>query len=175
MAVLLEFLILFILLNLPERYRHWLLIRHCLYAERCATLGWMKRIILILFVIITAKATAQDAKAYDSIEVRVHNRGKHYLREFIVIVDGKEYKFEHIWKNKYSEYITIPYLWPSNKTKTTIIIKRVIKYDEWVTALSIPIDHIGEKKFIQGKYTIEVDPVKRGKDLKVTEKVKKEE
>lgn len=45
-------------------------------------------------------------------------------------------------------------MWPNNKTKTTIIDKKMFKYDQRLTTELWPIDHIGEQKLMDGKLTI---------------------
>jgi hypothetical protein len=40
----------------------------------------------------------------------------------------------------------------------------MFKYDQWMSIISMPIDHVGESKFTNGKFTICAEPsLKKGK------------
>lgn len=131
-------------------------------------------IIIIVALLIPFNCFSQEELSTDSVLVRIFNDGKFYIKEYVLTVNDLDYTFSDIWKNKYSEYKKIPYIWPLNESKTTVIMKRIIKYDEWMTTLKLPIDHVGEKKITTGKYTIEVKTSRKSAQLHVEENIQKE-
>jgi hypothetical protein len=134
----------------------------------------MKLLLPLILTLISFNLRSQDIQETDSVDVRILNKGKYYLKKYVLSVDGHEFLFSDIWKGKYSDYQKVPYLWPSNKSETTVIIKRMIKYDIWLTTILWPIDHVGEKKIFDGKYRIEVRTKKKGDHLEVETELIKE-
>lgn len=132
-------------------------------------------LILLLLTLVPIQGFSQNKTSYDSLDIRIYNKGKHYLKEYTITINGHNYTFKDVWKYKQSSYIKAPYLWTNNQTKTTVVIKRIVKYDEWMTVLQFPIDNISEHKFIKGKYTIEITTKKKKGNLEVKENIKKEE
>jgi hypothetical protein len=132
-------------------------------------------ILIVLFsVVVTTEASGQKIQHFDSVEVRVLNKGKHYIKEHIITLGKVDYKFSDIRRNHYSEYQKLPYLWSNNLAKTTIIAKKMFKYDQWLTSLLWPIDHVGEEKYLTGKMTIELRTKVKSGQLKVEQVVVKE-
>ncbi|MEQ9166506.1 MAG: hypothetical protein RLO12_09630 [Fulvivirga sp.] len=134
----------------------------------------MKLLLTLTLVLITITLRGQDIQVKDSINVRILNKGRYYIKTHIITVEGEDYQFSDIWKRKHSEYQQIPYLWPSNKSETTVIIKRMIKYDIWLKTVIWPIDHVGESKLVSGNYRIEVRTKKKGNHLEVETELIKE-
>ncbi|WP_152000943.1 MULTISPECIES: hypothetical protein [unclassified Imperialibacter] len=134
----------------------------------------MKKILIAFSFLVSLNCFGQQQTTYDSVDVRIFNNGKHYIKEYIVTVNGKDFTFNDIWKNKYSEYQKLPYLWANNQSKTTVIVKKMIKYDLWLTTLNWPIDHAAEKKHMHGKLTIDVTTRQKADQLEVEEKIKLE-
>ena len=121
-------------------------------------------LILVLFIPITLYCQTNSSAQLDSVDVRIFNGGKHYIKKLIITVNDHDYQFLDIWKGKYSEYLRMPFLWPSNKTEVTIIVKQMFTYDEWMSMIIMPIDHVGESKYINGKFTVYAKPsIKKGK------------
>ena len=116
----------------------------------------------------------QQVTEYDSVEVRILNKGKHYIKNYVVSLNGTDYSFHDIWRNKYSDYQKLPYLWPNNKTETQVIVKKMIQYDQWLKTINWPIDHVGESKYLNGKLTIEVKTKVKSGQLEVENIVIKE-
>ena len=133
----------------------------------------IRRTIGFVLVFTSLIAVGQTAET-DSIDVRVFNKGKYHLKEYVLTVDGKDYNFFDLSKNQYSSYKRLPYIWTSNKSKTTVIVKKIIKYDIWMTKSTYPIDHIGEKKLNKGSYTIELETKNRKEDLHLKENIVKD-
>lgn len=129
----------------------------------------MNKLLTLIPIFAYQLAFGQDRETTDSVDVRILNKGRHYIKEYVLTIAGKEYTFTDIWKNKYSEYQRLPYLWPSNRSKTTVIIKQVFRYDKWITSGKWPIDHIGEKKLTNGAYTIEIQTQRSKSNLNVGE------
>jgi hypothetical protein len=119
-------------------------------------------------------SSAQPDAARDSIEVRVLNKGRHYLKKHVITIDKKDYVFADIWKGKYSAYKKIPYIWSINNSLTTVIVNRMIKYDSWLTVGHMPIDYIGERKYTAGKYRIEIRTKRKKGQLEVEQEIIKE-
>jgi len=135
----------------------------------------MKNLLIAIFLTVSLRASGFSLIQNDSVEVRVLNQGKHDLKEYVVTIDGDDYIFENIRKGSFSEYKSVPYLWTSNKTKTTVVVKRLIKPDGWISITTTPIDHIGEEKLVTGKYLIELSTERNGNHFEVVQKIKKEE
>ena len=132
----------------------------------------MKNYVLWILILCTSLCYPNNHNGADSLKVRIYNNGKYFIKELKIKIGGKEYKFDHIRKNKYSEFKTLPYIWNKrNSLETTVIIKKMFKFDEWWTAKEFPIDHIGETKIESGFYTLEIKTRKRKKDLKVERKL----
>jgi len=134
----------------------------------------MKSLFAILTLLISLSAFGQEQLDSDSVEVRILNKGKHYIKEHTITLKGMNYKFSDIWPNKNSEYQKLPFLWPNNRTKTTIIDKKLFKYDEWLTTELWPVDHLGEQKYRGGKLTIEIRTKVKSGQLEIVQIVKKE-
>jgi len=130
--------------------------------------------LILILIIFSLSGFSQVINQTDSIDVRVFNQSKHYLKLYSIRIDGKDYIFSDIRTKKYSDYQKLPYLWPSNSSKTIVIIKKYFDYDQWMTLLSTPIDHVGERIINKGKYTIFVNARKKKDNLIVDEIVKKE-
>jgi hypothetical protein len=135
---------------------------------------FLKYFFALGFLFFSVNSFSQEQSKFDSVEVRIYNLGKHYLKKYVITIAGRDYTFTDIWKKKYSEYQKLPYLWSLNKSEATVIINRMIKYDRWMTSRSIPIDYIGEQKYLHGKYCIEVKCKRKGDRLIITETVIKE-
>jgi hypothetical protein len=115
-------------------------------------------LILVLFIPISLYSQTNSTTQFDSVDVRIFNGGKHYIKKLIITVNNNEYQFTDILKRKYSKYLKLPFLWSSNKTEVTIIVKRMFKYDEWMTMILMPIDHVGESQYKSGKFTVYAEP-----------------
>jgi len=109
----------------------------------------MKKILTLTLILIYQGVRAQGTKIEDTLNIRILNKGKHYIKEYTLTIDGKNYTYKDIWKNKYSDYQQLPYIWTSNRTKTIVIIK-MLGYDKWMNTEQIPIDYIGETKLTTG-------------------------
>ena len=46
----------------------------------------------------------------DSVNVRIFNDGKYYIKEAKLKIGGNEYIIKDVWKNKYSDFIKVPYI-----------------------------------------------------------------
>jgi len=134
----------------------------------------MKNLLIILTLLSCLSAFGQKQPNVDSVQVRILNKGKHYIKEHTITLNGAKYQFYDIWPNKYSEYLRLPYLWPNNRTKTTIIDKKMFKYDEWLTTELWPIDHVGERKYENGKLTIEIRTKVKSGQLEIEQTVTEE-
>lgn len=134
----------------------------------------MKNFLVILILLTCLCAFGQEKPNSDSVDVRILNKGKYYIKEHTITLNGTKYQFSDIWPKKYSEYQKLPYLWPNNKTKTTIIDKKMFKYDEWLTTEHWPIDHVGEQKFLNGKLTIELRTKVKSGQMEIEQTVTKE-
>ena len=153
----------------------WLRLAHQLHELRCAVLEFMKNLLIAFFLTVSLNSSAFSLIQSDSIEVRILNQGKHDLKEYVVTIDGHDYIFEKIKKGAFSDYKNMPYLWTTNKTKTTVVVKKLIRPDEWTSITMTPIDYVGEEKLVKGKYLIELLTKKKGNQLEVFQKIKKEE
>ncbi len=107
----------------------------------------------------------------DSVNVTIYNSGKYYIKHFKITINGRQYIFNDIWKHKSSKVQRLPYLWNSNPTETTVIVKRFFKYDQWLSVIEMPIDHVGEKKMKGGNCTIYVKTKKKDHKLSVEDYV----
>jgi hypothetical protein len=123
-----------------------------------------KNSILIVILLITFFSCSGQDSHLDSLYLRVLNKSKYLLKSYSVKLDGKEYIFENVESNKYSDYMKLPYLWAINSSKTTVVNKRVS-----VTIIKSPIDHIGDKIYRNGKFTILVNTRKEHKKFKIEE------
>jgi hypothetical protein len=127
--------------------------------------------ILTVFALLALILTcsAQQEMKYDSVDVRVLNKGNHYIKHFIISANGIEYTFDDIRRKKYSDYQKLPYLWTNNKTETEVIVKKVIRYDQWMKSMLWPVDHVGETKYLKGSFTVEVKTKVKSGQLEVDE------
>lgn len=123
----------------------------------------MRKILTLTFILFYQIAIGQEIQMADSISVRILNKGKHYIKEYTLTIDRNDYQYFDISKKKNSKYQRLPYIWPSNKNKITVIVKQMFKYDKWITVGTLPIDHVGEEKLTSGFYTIEIR-TRRNKD-----------
>jgi hypothetical protein len=130
----------------------------------------MKGILTLTLIVINHVVSAQTIKTTDSLNIRVLNKGKFYLKEYTLTINGRDYRYEDIWKNKYSDYKQLPFIWPSNRAKTVVIVKR-LGYDKWMNVEHMPIDHVGENKLTSGSYTIEIRTRRNKENLEVEEKL----
>ncbi len=135
----------------------------------------MKNLLIAFLLTVSLNASGFNLIQNDSIEVRVVIHGKHDLKEYVITIDGHNYIFEKIKKGAFSDYKSMPYLWTTNKTKTTVIDKRLLRPDGWTSVTTTPIDHIGEEMLVKGKYLIELTTNKKGNQLEVVQNIKKEE
>jgi len=116
----------------------------------------MKYLILILLSFTFTHLYGQQMVKQDSVAVRVFNKGRYYIKKYVLTIDGKKYTFSDILKNKYSDYQKLPFIWTLNEYEITVVRKRFMQYDDWITQLSMPIDKIGEKKITTGNATITI-------------------
>ena len=135
---------------------------------------FLKYFLSLIFFSFSINSFSQDQPKHDSVEVRVLNLGKHYLKKYVITIDGKDYIFADVWKKKYSVYQKLPYLRSLNMSETTVIVNRMIKYDLWMKVGSMPFDYIGEQKYTSGKYCLEIKSRKKGEKLIITETVVRE-
>jgi hypothetical protein len=131
----------------------------------------MKYILILLLSTLTLQAPSQSK---DSVAVRVYNKGRFYIKKYVVVIDNKPYVFSDVLKHKYSAYQNLPYIYPSNEIKATVVRKRFLRYDEWLQLLQMPIDHIGDEKIAKGKVTILISSKKKGKNLLLESAIVKE-
>ncbi|WP_298507180.1 hypothetical protein [uncultured Maribacter sp.] len=128
----------------------------------------MKKLLVGIVILFSMFGFSQTKRATDSLKLRVFNNGKYLIKELKINIEGKEYAFKDILKNKYSESIKLPYIWNyGNSLTTTVIIKKMFAYDWWVTSEEMPIDHIGDKKIENGEYTLSVKTRMKKKQLDV--------
>ena len=117
----------------------------------------------------------QSEKQADSLVLRIFNDGKYLIKELKIDIQGQEYVFNDVPKNKYSETLILPYIWKSNNSfTTTVIIKKMFAYDWWVTLEEMPIDHIGEMKIENRTFTLRVKTNMNNKQLEVEQELIKE-
>jgi hypothetical protein len=126
---------------------------------------------LLLFFVIPITICAQS-KPIDSVSVRVYNRGKFYLKQYSIIIDGTKYTFEDVPNGKYSAYKKVPYIYSANWIEVQIIRKRFLQYDEWIKKLMIPIDHVGDKRIDSGTATINVSTKRKHHQLVIESTIK---
>jgi hypothetical protein len=132
------------------------------------------RIKILTLILLIPVIVHGQTNSPDSIDVRIYNAGLHYIKTYSVSVGNKDYLFKDIPKGEYSNSIKLPFIWSYNKTDLTVIVKQIIKYDKWITQLSMPIDHSGDTKYTSGRFTIIVTTkYKKGK-LTLKEIIKKE-
>jgi len=134
----------------------------------------MRKILTLTFIFFYQIAIGQDIQRADSIRVRILNKGKHYIKAYALTINGNDYQYTDIGKKKNSEYQRLPYIWPSNQSKTTVIVKQMFNYDKWITVGKLPIDHVGEEKLTSGFYTIEIRTRRNMDNLDVEEILTKE-
>ena len=127
----------------------------------------MKKLIFGILLLISNLCYCQYNVETDSVNLRIFNDGKYYIKEAKLKIGGNEYIIKDVWKNKYSDFIKVPYIWRNNGIEVTVIVKRMFKYDEWFTAIVLPIDHVGEKKIENGNYTLELNTRLKKKMLKI--------
>jgi hypothetical protein len=113
----------------------------------------MKYLLVIFLLSFTLRLCAQGN---DSVNVRVFNQSRFYLKKYTITLGSRKYIFSDIWKNKYSAFQKLPYLYSENENEVCIVRKRLLNYDDWENVLEIPIDHIGDRKFTAGNITINV-------------------
>ncbi len=135
----------------------------------------MRNFITGILIFVSTLIYSQNNVATDSVNLRIYNAGKYYIKEVKIKVGENEYVIKDIWKKKYSDFIKVPYIWSNNGIETTVIVKRMFKYDDWFTSINLPIDHIGEKKIENGTYTLELKARLKKKILKIEQDLIKTE
>ena len=135
----------------------------------------MKKLITGIIILISSLIYSQKNVENDSLNLRIYNDGKYYIKELKIAVGENEFVFKDVWKNKYSDFIKIPYIWTNNRVETTVIVKRLFKYDDWFTRIDLPIDHVGEEKIENGFYTLEIKTRLKKKKLTVEQNLIKTE
>ena len=127
----------------------------------------MKKLLLGILLLVSNLCYCQNNAETDSVNFRIFNDGKYYIKEAKLKIGRNEYILKDVWKNKHSDIIKVPYIWRNNEIELTVIVKRIFKYDEWYTAIVLPIDHVGEKKIENGSYTLELKTQLKKKTLKI--------
>jgi hypothetical protein len=127
----------------------------------------MKKLIFGISLLVSSLFYCQNNVETDSVNLRIFNDGKYYIKEAKLKLGGNEYIIKDVWKNKYSDFIKVPYIWINNGIEVTVIVKRMFKYDEWFTVIILPIDHVGEKKIESGNYTLKLKTRLKKKMLKI--------
>ena len=127
----------------------------------------MKKLIFGILLLISNLCYCQNNVETDSVNLRIFIDGKYYIKEAKLKIGGNEYIIKDVWKNKYSDFIKVPYILRNNGIEVTVIVKRMFKYDEWFTAIILPIDHVGEKKIESGNYTLELNTRLKKKMLEI--------
>ena len=135
----------------------------------------MKKLITGIIILLSSLIYSQNNVENDSLNLRIYNIGKYYIKELKIAVGENEFVFKNVWKNKYSDFIKIPYIWTNNRVETTVIVKRLFKYDDWFTRIDLPIDHVGEEKIENGFYTLEIKTRLKKKKLTVEQNLIKTE
>jgi hypothetical protein len=135
----------------------------------------MKKLITGIIILLSSLIYSQNNVENDSLNLRIYNIGKYYIKELKIAVGENEFVFKDVWKNKYSDFIKIPYIWTNNRVETTVIVKRLFKYDDWFTRIDLPIDHVGEEKIENGFYTLEIKTRLKKKKLTVEQNLIKTE
>ena len=130
--------------------------------------------VALVFFLSLQVVFAQQQNTPDSVNVRVFNKGNYPITEYVLTIDGHDYLFTDIGKNEYSEYKKVPYLWPTNKSKITVLVKRFIARKQPVTILSWPFDHVNEKQYTEGNFVIEIFTTRSGRQFMLIDYVKKE-
>ena len=135
----------------------------------------MKKLLVGIVILFSVVGFSQTEGVTDSLKLRVFNNGRYLIKELKINIEGTEYVFNDILKNKHSEFIKLPYIWSyGNSLSTTVIIKKMFTYDWWVTLEETPIDHIGDKKFESGEYTLSIKTRMKKKMLNVEQNLVKE-
>lgn len=130
----------------------------------------MKYILLNILILSTLIGTAQSTN--DSVEVRIHNMGKHNIQNITITVNGKYYTYTDIKKINFSDYQKMPYIWSTgNSLEITLERKRFLRRKDIVTIKQFPIDHIGDHKFTNGKYVMEITTKICKKDSQIKQEV----
>jgi hypothetical protein len=132
------------------------------------------RIKILTLILLIPVIVHGHTNSPDSIDVRIYNAGQHYIKTYSISIDNRDYLFKDIPKGEYSNSIKLPFIWSYNKTDLTVIVKQIIKYDKWITQLSMPIDHVGDTKYTSGRFTIIVTTKYKKGELAFKEFIKKE-
>ena len=132
----------------------------------------MRYQILTLLLLIPLSIHGQSSP--DSLDVRVFNAGKYYIKTYSISVGNKEFSFKNISKGEFSNSIKLPSIWSDNKTKAAIIVKQVLRRDKLITETSYPIDHKGDAKYTNGRYRIIVTTNFKHRELFLNALVKEE-
>jgi hypothetical protein len=129
----------------------------------------MKYLLIIAFVALFAcKASAQKDTIVDkgrmnrnSIEVRVYNNTRYYLKSYKIILGNESFTFSDIGSYQFSDYRSLTYLPDHYRNDVRFVRKRLLQYDEWINLLIVPTDFIGDGKLTSGRATIKVKVKKR--------------
>ncbi|GAA3588031.1 hypothetical protein GCM10022396_01510 [Flavivirga amylovorans] len=70
----------------------------------------MKKLILGILPLISTLCYCQNNVETDSVNLRIFNNGKYYIKEAKLEIGRNEYVIKDVWKNKYSEFIKVPYI-----------------------------------------------------------------
>nr|WP_321408889.1 hypothetical protein [uncultured Carboxylicivirga sp.] len=134
----------------------------------------MKKLIFAILLLISTYIYSQNENGTNSLELRVFNDGKYYIKELKINIDENEYVFNDIQRKKYSAFINLPYILKYGNHLTTKTIVKKIGDDVWLTIKESPIDHIGEQKIEKGLYTLKIKTKTIKKQLEIKKKLVEE-
>jgi hypothetical protein len=128
----------------------------------------------ILTLLLFIPHTIHGQSSPDSIDVRIYNAGQYFIKTYSISVGNKVFLFKDIPNGEYSNSSKLPFIWPSNKTEATIIVKQLFRRDKLITETSQPIDHVGDTKYTSGRVRIIVTTNFKHGELWLNAVVKKE-
>ncbi|WP_396145981.1 hypothetical protein [Flavobacterium sp.] len=124
----------------------------------------MKNLLLLLIVLVLCSATKKEI-----IELRIYNDSKFKIEKIKLSFKGQETEFKDIEPKSYSEMKKVEGLWRDNCYDLTVYKKRFLGQNFWAHQICIPIDHHGDNKIENGKYTLKLKIKQSGKSKFVVE------
>ena len=108
----------------------------------------------LLFIFTHLLLFKHCSQLTDSVDLRIYNNSKYYIKKYIITINKVEYPFFNIASKTYSKTDRLPYIYDSNMSELTILRKKILGRSHVVRELEWPVDNIGDKKIKSGKTTL---------------------
>jgi hypothetical protein len=128
----------------------------------------------LLFIFIHLFLFNQPAKIADSVNLRVYNNSKFFVKNYMIKINNVNYSFISIDPHSYSQYRRLPDVLSFNFVDMTAQIKRFLKHAYTIRTITEPIDNIGDKRIATGRAVLVLNIYMHHRNLEVEDSLKHE-